>query len=52
MESWGRNMINGCLTVAEMAAIGLSIPADTFTSRMNGGPHLLAPTGSDLDRHK
>ncbi|CAD8106269.1 unnamed protein product [Paramecium sonneborni] len=52
MEQWGKMMINGCLTVAEMAAIGMSIPSDSFTSRMQNAPHLLAPTGSDLDRHK
>lgn len=51
MESWGRHMINGCLTVAEMCAIGLGIAPDTFTSKMKGGSHLLAPTGSDLERH-
>lgn len=26
-------------------------PADAFSSRMSGGPHLLAPTGSDLVKH-
>lgn len=51
MDSWGTAMINGCLTVAEMAAIGLGLKPDTFTSRMQGGSHLLAPTGSDLTRH-
>jgi len=34
MDSWGTAMINGCLTVAEMAAIGLGLKADTFTSKM------------------
>lgn len=28
-----------------------SLPADAFSSRMAGGPHLLAPTGSDLVKH-
>ena len=45
-------MLQGCLTVAKMAAIGLEIPEDSFTSRMEGGHHLLAPTGSDLGRYK
>ena len=41
-------MINGCYTVAEMAAIGMGLDRSTFTSLMNRGPHKLAPTGSDL----
>lgn len=31
--------------------MGLNLPPDAFTSRMVNGPHLLAPTGTDLDRH-
>jgi isopenicillin N synthase-like dioxygenase len=34
-----------------MAAIGMGLSEDTFTSRMTGGPHLLAPTGSDLQKY-
>ena len=34
-----------------MAAIGLGLNKDAFTSRMGGGPHLLAPTGSDLQKY-
>ncbi|KAI3992227.1 hypothetical protein MKX01_021635 [Papaver californicum] len=37
--------------VAEMAAIGFGLPKDAFTSLMKQGPHLLAPTGSDLQRY-
>jgi isopenicillin N synthase-like dioxygenase len=48
MNKWGNMMIEACLTAGEMAAIGMGLAADTFTSRMIGGPHLLAPTGSDL----
>lgn len=51
MDSWGKAMINGCLTVAEMAALGLGLRMDTFSSKMHGGSHLLAPTGSDLLRY-
>ena len=51
MDDWGRMMINGCLTVAQMAAVGMNISEDEFTKRMAGGPHLLAPTGSDLSRY-
>jgi len=38
-------------TVAEMAAVGFNLPADTFTSKMVCAPHLLAPTGSNLREH-
>lgn len=34
-----------------MAAIGFGLPSDTFTSKMNYAPHLLAPTGSNLREH-
>lgn len=33
-----------------MAAVGFGLPADAFTSRMRCAPHLLAPTGANLDR--
>lgn len=48
MNRWGKMMIEGCVTVAEMAAVGLDLPESAFSSLMVGGPHLLAPTGSDL----
>jgi isopenicillin N synthase-like dioxygenase len=48
MNKWGNMMIEACFTAAEMTAVGLGLPKDTFTSRMQGGPHLLSPTGSDL----
>jgi isopenicillin N synthase-like dioxygenase len=51
MNSWGGRLLEAGKTAAEMAAIGLGLEADTFTKRMEGGAHLLAPTGSDLVRH-
>ncbi|XP_021912718.1 uncharacterized protein LOC110826389 isoform X2 [Carica papaya] len=48
MDSWGQKMISAIEVVAEMAAIGFGLPKDAFTSLMKQGPHLLAPTGSDL----
>lgn len=51
MDSWGTNMVNGCFTVAEMAAIGLGLDRNTFVDKMQKGPHLLAPTGSDLIKY-
>uniref|UniRef100_A0A6V7QR67 Non-haem dioxygenase N-terminal domain-containing protein n=1 Tax=Ananas comosus var. bracteatus TaxID=296719 RepID=A0A6V7QR67_ANACO len=51
MDSWGSKMISAIEVVAEMAAIGFGLPKYAFTSLMKQGPHLLAPTGSDLQRH-
>jgi len=48
MNNWSKMMINAVTTVAEMLALGLGLKKDTFTKIMNKGPHLLAPTGSDL----
>ncbi|UJR17336.1 hypothetical protein I4U23_004231 [Adineta vaga] len=50
MDSWGKLMLESVLTVAQMCALGFGLPVDTFTSLMKYGPHLLAPTGSDLGR--
>ncbi|XP_051141212.1 uncharacterized protein LOC127258393 [Andrographis paniculata] len=51
MDSWGYKMISAVEAVAEMAAIGFGLEKDAFTSLMKQGPHLLAPTGSNLKRH-
>ncbi|KAK6928691.1 Non-hem dioxygenase N-terminal domain [Dillenia turbinata] len=51
MDLWGHKMISAIEAVAEMAAIGFGLPRNAFTSIMKQGPHLLAPTGSDLERH-
>jgi len=51
MNDWGNKMLSTVRTVSEMAALGMNLSKDTFTSLMNYGPHLLAPTGSDLKTH-
>lgn len=50
MDNWGYLMLQAIQTVSEMAAIGLGLPPNTFLDILNNGPHLLAPTGSDLGR--
>jgi isopenicillin N synthase-like dioxygenase len=50
MDKWGSLMLNSLRTVAEMLAVGLNLPAETFLQLLDQGPHLLAPTGSDLAR--
>jgi isopenicillin N synthase-like dioxygenase len=37
--------------LAEMAAVGLGLPRDAFSSAGTYGPHLLAPTASDLVKY-
>ena len=44
-------MLGTVETVAEMAALGFGLPPDALVSRMTGGPHILAPTGSNLAKH-
>jgi hypothetical protein len=34
-----------------MAAIGFGLPANAFTDLANHGPHLLAPTATDLNKY-
>lgn len=51
MDLWGHKMLDCINTVSEMSAIGFDLEKNTFTSLLNGGAHLLAPTGSDLNRY-
>lgn len=50
MNSWGGKMLDAVSVLAEMLAIGFDLPKSTFTDLMKNGPHLLAPTGSDLEK--
>ncbi|CAK7264618.1 hypothetical protein SEPCBS57363_001166 [Sporothrix epigloea] len=51
MNQWGTAMKEAVAGVAEMAAVGLGLPAETFSNAGRYGPHLLAPTASDLDKY-
>lgn len=51
MDRWGGLMIGAVFTVASLLALGLGLPKETFTSLLEGGPHLLAPTGTDLGKY-
>ena len=51
MDMWGNKMTASLFTLAEMAARGFGMPADAFTKKLMFGPHLLAPTGSDLNKY-
>ncbi|KAL0951570.1 hypothetical protein HGRIS_008252 [Hohenbuehelia grisea] len=51
MEKWGKSMKNAVENLAEMAAVGLGLPAETFKEAGRYGPHILAPTASDLVKY-
>ncbi|KAG6868880.1 hypothetical protein C0993_008628 [Termitomyces sp. T159_Od127] len=51
MQQWGCSMKSAVTNLAEMAAMGLGLPAETFTDAGRYGPHLLAPTASDLVKY-
>eukprot|EP01024_Parvocaulis_polyphysoides_P001846 TRINITY_DN10530_c0_g2_i1.p1 TRINITY_DN10530_c0_g2~~TRINITY_DN10530_c0_g2_i1.p1 ORF type:complete len:409 (-),score=35.77 TRINITY_DN10530_c0_g2_i1:999-2063(-) len=51
MDTWGNKLRDACASVSELLAIGLGLPQHTLKDKMNGGPHVLAPTGSDLDKY-
>eukprot|EP00276_Gloeochaete_wittrockiana_P006547 CAMPEP_0184645618 /NCGR_PEP_ID=MMETSP0308-20130426/2129_1 /TAXON_ID=38269 /ORGANISM="Gloeochaete witrockiana, Strain SAG 46.84" /LENGTH=344 /DNA_ID=CAMNT_0027074809 /DNA_START=73 /DNA_END=1107 /DNA_ORIENTATION=- len=50
MNHTGSKLLQAVVTVSEMAALGFGLPKNAFTSLLDQGPHLLAPTGSDLSR--
>ncbi|KAG9121800.1 hypothetical protein FRC07_002084 [Ceratobasidium sp. 392] len=51
LETWGRSMKDAVEGVARMAAVGLGLDQETFTDAGKYGPHLLAPTASDLKKY-
>ncbi|KEZ42685.1 hypothetical protein SAPIO_CDS5941 [Scedosporium apiospermum] len=51
MNKWGTSMKSAVTGLAEMAAVGLGLPAETFSAAGKYGPHLLAPTASDLEKY-
>ncbi|KAI5121315.1 hypothetical protein M0805_003782 [Coniferiporia weirii] len=51
MEKWGNSMKDAVQGIAEMIAVGLELPRETFLDASRYGPHLLAPTASDLDKY-
>lgn len=51
MNSWGAAMKDAVSKLAEMTALGLGLEQDAFSKAGAYGPHLLAPTASDLDRY-
>ncbi|KJZ77679.1 hypothetical protein HIM_02856 [Hirsutella minnesotensis 3608] len=51
MDQWGTSMKNAVSKLSEMTALGLGLPAEYFSDAALYGPHLLAPTASDLEKY-
>ncbi|KAJ1928673.1 hypothetical protein IWQ60_001821 [Tieghemiomyces parasiticus] len=51
MDGWGNALHDAGVLVAEMVAVGFGLPRRTFADLTRQGPHLLAPTGSDLSKY-
>ncbi|QRW09117.1 2OG-Fe(II) oxygenase family protein [Ceratobasidium sp. AG-Ba] len=51
LETWGTKMKDAVEGVARMTAVGLGLDQETFTDAGKYGPHLLAPTASDLKKY-
>ncbi|UNI22342.1 hypothetical protein JDV02_008238 [Purpureocillium takamizusanense] len=51
MNQWGASMKNAVSKLSEMTAVGLGLPAEYFSDAGRYGPHLLAPTASDLVKY-
>jgi isopenicillin N synthase-like dioxygenase len=52
MNGWAKSMLTSVSTVAEMLSLGLGWEKDKISGLMKNGPHLLAPTGSDLGKYQ
>ncbi|EIM92184.1 Clavaminate synthase-like protein [Stereum hirsutum FP-91666 SS1] len=49
MAKWGTSMKDAVQALAQMSAVGLGLSKDAFTDAGRYGPHILAPTASDLN---
>jgi isopenicillin N synthase-like dioxygenase len=48
MDGWGGLMLDAVTTCAKMAAVGFGMEENAISDMMEEGPHMLAPTGSDM----
>ena len=51
MDAWGAKMLAALEATTELLAIGLGLERSSLRELMRNGPHLLAPTGSNLERY-
>eukprot|EP00948_MAST-09A_sp_MAST-9A-sp1_P000039 g39.t1 len=49
-DTWGNKLLQAAKDVSCAAAQGFGLPQNTFVDKMEYGPHLLAPTGTDLKK--
>ncbi len=52
MDMWGGKMLGALFVVADMTARGFNMKPDSFIQKMENGPHLLAPTGSNFNKFR
>ncbi|CAM9521841.1 unnamed protein product [Chrysoparadoxa australica] len=50
MDNWGEKMLGCVHDLSKILAVGFGMEPHSFTSRTHGGPHLLAPTGSNFSK--
>lgn len=50
-DGWGNKTLAALQATSEMLSLGFDLERSTFKDMMHNGPHLLAPTGSDLALH-
>ncbi|KAL9644406.1 hypothetical protein ABK040_013635 [Willaertia magna] len=51
MNRWANFMIDAVKAASELLALGLGLDQNAFTNKMKYARHLLAPTGSDLEKY-
>ncbi|KAI8905922.1 hypothetical protein EDD86DRAFT_193620 [Gorgonomyces haynaldii] len=51
MNHWGHHMHTAVKNVSEMLSVGFGLPINTLNELTQFGPHLLAPTGSNLAKY-
>ena len=52
MDTWGQKLLQCVRTVSTMAAIGFGLSSPSIlSSKLENGPHLLAPTATNIKEH-
>ena len=51
MNTWGNDLLQSVLDISEAISHGLHLPDNYLKNKMKYGPHLLAPTGTNLDKY-
>jgi hypothetical protein len=51
MNGWGHHMLDAIHILCDMLSMGFNMPKETLRKLTEFGPHLLAPTGSDLNKY-